>query len=167
MDAAEHDPGAPGVTLWQTEERGWWPLAPVLYSVGGVALTVLLVVTTRMSPWSLLALLVVPFGFATVREARARVRLTDEGVEVRGLRTRLLRYADVGSVEVAPAWDGGRAVWVRLRGSVPQAAPEVLAPPPEWWQVRGRSLDDVVARIRSRVEAAQAQQRSEDVPPPR
>jgi hypothetical protein len=142
------------ITLWDVQEGRWWPLSPVLFTLGGVALTVLLGIMTRLNPWSLLAALVIPFGFTTVREARARVRLLPDGVEVRGLRTRLFRYADITSVQVAPEWDGARAVWIRLRGSVPQAAPEVLAPPPEWWQTSDRSLQDVVALIQERVDAA-------------
>ncbi|MGI3780344.1 MAG: hypothetical protein ACRYG2_06155, partial [Janthinobacterium lividum] len=55
----------------------------------------------------------------------------------------------------APEWDGGRSVWLRLRGAQPQSAPEVLTPPPEWWHTSGRTLADVVAEIQARVDAAQ------------
>ena len=148
-----HPPGT--VTLWEVERNRWWPTTPVLFAVGGTALTALLAGMTRLNPWSLLAMIFVPYGLSSVTGARARVRLTPEGVEVRGLRTRLLRYAEIASVEVAPEWDGARAIWLRLRDSVPQAAPEVLAPPPEWWHVPGRDLADVVTTIRTRVDRAQ------------
>ncbi len=158
--------GAPPatVTLWEVQRSRWWPSTPVLFATGGSALTALLAGTTRLNPWSLLAMLFVPYGLASVTDSRARVRLTPDGVEVRGLRTRLLRYADIASVEVAPEWDGARAVWVRLRTSVPQAAPEVLTPPAEWWHVPGRSLADVVAAIQARVDAAQAPGRATERP---
>jgi hypothetical protein len=142
------------VTLWAVQRNRWWPTTPVVYAVGGTALTVLLGAMTRLNPWSLLAMLFVPYGLSTVTAARARVRLTTEGVEVRGLRTRLLRYTDITAVEIAPEWDGARAIWIRLRGSVPQAEPEVLAPPPEWWREPDRSLADAVAAIQLRVDAA-------------
>ena len=142
------------MTLWAAAGSRWWFVTPVLYSVGGVGLTVLLAATTRLNPWSLLASLLVPYGFVAVRDARARVRLTPEGVEVRGLRTTLLPYADITSVGVSPEWDGARSVWVRLRSSAPQAEAEVLTPPPEWWHVPGHSLAEVVALIQARVDAA-------------
>ena len=155
------DARPPGtVTLWEVQRSRWWPTTPVLYAVGGSALTALLALMTRLNPWSLLAMIFVPYGLSSVTGARARVRLTPEGVEVRGLRTRLLRYADIASVEVAPEWDGARAIWLRLRGNVPQSAPEVLAPPPEWWHVPGRNLADAVAAIQTRVDAAR--ERPED-----
>ena len=144
------------VTLWEVQRSRWWPTTPVLYAAGGTALTVLLAIMTRLNPWSLLAMLFVPYGLSSVPAARARVRLTPEGVEVRGLRTRLLRYTEITSVEVAPEWDGARAIWIRLRGSAPQSEPEVLAPPPEWWHGPGRSLGDVVAAVQARVDAAHA-----------
>ena len=146
----------PTVTLWAVGANGWWPVVPVLYAAGGVGLTVLLGALTRLDPWSLLALLFVPYGLASVSAARARVRLTPDAVEVRGLRTTRFRYADIASVEVSPAWDGGRAVWLRLAGSWPQTAPEVLAPPPEWWRGGEHSLGAVVAEIQARVDAARA-----------
>ncbi|HEY0240261.1 MAG TPA: hypothetical protein VGC37_16620 [Friedmanniella sp.] len=144
------------MTLWEVQRNRWWPTTPVLYAVGGTALTALLAATTRLDPWSLLAMLFVPYGLSTVTASRARVRLTPEGLEVRGLRTRLLRYTDITAVEIAPEWDGARAIWIRLRSSVPQAEPEVVAPPPEWWREPGRSLADVVTAIRVRVDAANA-----------
>lgn len=149
-----HGQPAGTVTLWEEPRNRWWPTTPVLYAAGGTALTALLAGATRLNPWSLLAMLFVPYGLAAVVPARARVRLTPEGVEVRGLRTRLLPYGEIASVEVAPEWDGARALWIRLRSSVPQAEPEVLAPPPEWWHTPGRSLEDAVEAIRARVEAA-------------
>jgi hypothetical protein len=152
----EHGRPPPTVTLWAVQRNRWWPTTPVLYALGGTGLTVLLGATTRLDPWSLLALIFVPYGLSSVTGARARVRLTPDGLEVRGLRTRLLPYADIVSVEVAPEWDGARAIWVRLRGSAPQSEPEVLAPPPEWWHAPGRSLADVVVAIQARVDAAQA-----------
>ena len=150
----EHGDPPGTLTLWDVPANRWWPTTPVLYAVGGPVLTALLAGMTRLNPWSLLAMLVVPYGLSSVTAARARVRLTPEGVEVRGLRTRVLRYADIASVEVAPDWDGSRAIWIRLRGSVPQADPEVVAPPPEWWREPGRSLTDAVAAIQARVDAA-------------
>lgn len=144
-------------TVWDAQDGRWWVASVVLFAAGGVAMTVLLGIVTRLDPWSLLALLVVPVGWSSAARARARVRLTPEGVEVRGLRTTVLRYADIESVEVAPEWDGARAVWVRMRGSWPTAAPEVLAPPPEWWRAPGRSLEDVVRQIQERVDAARGQ----------
>lgn len=151
----QEDGHAPAtVTLWEVQRNRWWPTTPVVFATGGTALTVLLAGTTRLDPWSLLAMLFVPYGLASVPGARTRARLTPEGLEVRGLRTRLLRYTDIASVEVAPDWDGSRTIWIRLRDSVPQAAPEVVAPPPEWWHVPGRSLTDVVAAIQARVDAA-------------
>lgn len=149
----EHGQPLGTVTLWDVPANRWWPTTPVLYAVGGSVLTVLLAGLTRLNPWSLLAMILVPYGLSSVTAARARVRLTPDGLEVRGLRTRLLHYPDIASVEVAPEWDGERAIWIRLRGSVPQAAPEVLAPPPEWWHVPGRSLTDVVTAIQARVDA--------------
>lgn len=151
----EDGPAAATVTLWDVADNRWWPATPLMYAVGGVSLTVLLLRVTTFDPWSLLALLFVPYGLASVPAARARVRLTPEGVEVRGLRTTLLPYAAIASLQVAPDWDGARAIWLRLRDSVPQAAPEVLAPPPEWWHVPGRQLADVVTLIQARVDAAQ------------
>jgi hypothetical protein len=142
------------VTLWAVQRNRWWLTTPVLYALGGTALTALLAAMTRLDPWSLLAMIFVPYGLSSVTGARARVRLTPEGLEVRGLRTRLVPYTDIASVEVAPEWDGARAIWVRLRGSVPQSEPEVLAPPAEWWHVPGRSLADVVSTIQARVDAA-------------
>jgi hypothetical protein len=157
--------GPPGpVTLWEVSANRWWPTIPVLYAVGGIALTVLLGVLTRLDPWSLLALLFVPYGLASVPAARARVRLTPDAVEVRGLRTTRFRYADIASVEVSPAWAGARSVWIRLEGSWPQAAPEVLSPPPEWWHVPGRSLADVVAAVQARTDAAHGRDPNPDPP---
>jgi hypothetical protein len=150
------------VTLWEVPANRWWPAALVLYALGGLSLTVLLVVMTRLNPWSLLALLFVPYGLASVGPARARVRLTPDAVEVRGLRTTRLRYADIASVEVAPEWDGAPSLWVRLDTSWPQAAPEVLRPPPEWWHEGGHSLPEAVALIRSRVDAAHSGQPGRD-----
>jgi len=150
----EHGQPAGTLTLWEVERNGWWPTTPVLYALGGSALTALLAGMTRLDPWSLLAMLFVTYGLSSVPGARARVRLTPDGLEVRGLRTRLLGYADIVSVEVAPEWDGARAIWIRLRGSVPQAEPEVIAPPPEWWRVPGRSLTDAVTAIQARVDGA-------------
>lgn len=147
---------SPTVTLWEATPSRWWPATPVLYGTGGTVLAVLLASVTRLNPWSLLALLVVPVGLPAVRAARARVRLTPEGVEVRGVGTTLLRYADIASVEVSPDWEGGRSVWIRLRASWPQAAPEVLTPPPGWWDAEGGSLGDVVAAVRARVDATSA-----------
>lgn len=143
------------MTLWEAPASRWWPVVPVVYAAGGVSLTVLIADLTRLNPWSLLALLFVPYGLRAVATARARVRLTPVGVEVRGLRTTVLPYADIASVEVAPEWDGGRAVWVRLRASQAQSEPEVLAPPPEWLRSSGRTLAEVVAEIQTRVDAAQ------------
>jgi hypothetical protein len=150
----EHGDPPGTLTLWDVPANRWWPTTPVLYAVGGSVLTALLAGMTRLNPWSLLAMIFVPYGLNSVTSARARVRLTPEGVEVRGLRTRLLRYADIVSVEVAPEWDGARAIWIRLRGSVPQAAPEVLAPPPEWWRTPGRSLTGAVTAIQARIDAS-------------
>jgi hypothetical protein len=67
--------GEPGgtLTLWDAQAGAWWPTIPVLYALGGVTLTVLLGVLTRLDPWSLLALVVVPFGLTSVTSARARV----------------------------------------------------------------------------------------------
>ena len=141
-------------TLWDAAEGRWWPVVPLLYAVGGVTLTVLFGVLTRLNPWSLLALLFVPYGLQAAAAARTQVRLTPEGVEVRGLRTRLLPYAEVASVEVAPPWDGAQAVWLRLRSSPPSAEPEVLTPPPGWTRTSGRSLADVVDLVRARVEGS-------------
>jgi hypothetical protein len=152
----EHGQPAGTVTLWDVPANRWWPTTPVLYAIGGSLLTALLGGLTRLNPWSLLAMIFVPYGLSSVTAARARVRLTEEGLEVRGLRTRLMPYADIVSVEVAPDWDGERAIWLRLRGSVPQSEPEVLAPPPEWWHAPGRSLTDAVAAIQARIDAAQA-----------
>lgn len=152
MDAEHGHTGT--VTLWEAPASRWWPAVPLLYAVGGVTLTVLLAQLTRWNPWSLLALLVVAPGLPAVRAARARVRLRPDGVEVRGVRTRLLPYAAIAWVDVAPEWDGAQAVWIRLAGSWPQADPEVLAPPPEWWHPPDRSLADVVTAIRVRVDAA-------------
>ena len=45
-------------------------------------------------------------------------------------------------------------MWLRLRGSSPQSAPEVLTPPPEWQHTSGRTLGGVVAEIRTRLDAA-------------
>ena len=150
----EHAQPVETVTLWDVPPNRWWPTIPLVYALGGVGLTVLLGVMTRLNPWSLLALLFVAYGVGTVPAARTRVRLTPEGVEVRRLRTAVLRYAEIASVEVAPEWDGGRAVWIRLRTSQPQAEPEVLTPPPEWWHTPGRTLTDVVTSIQARVDAA-------------
>ncbi|MGI3785132.1 MAG: hypothetical protein ACRYG2_30605, partial [Janthinobacterium lividum] len=100
------------MTLWDAPASRWWPAVPVLYAAGGVSLTVLLADLTRLNPWSLLALLFVPYGLRSVVAARTRVRLTPLGVEVRGLRTTVHAYADIDSVEVAPEWDGGRSVWL-------------------------------------------------------
>lgn len=144
----DDEPGV--VTLWDVRAGRWWALTPLVYVVGGVALTLLLGVVTRLNPWSLLAMLVVTLGYGAVRDARTRLRLTPEGLEVRGFRTRLWRWADIASVEVSPPWEGGRTIWVRLRGSLPQTAPEVLAPPPEWWHDRGHSLEVVVRQIEAR-----------------
>ena len=142
------------MTLWDVRANRWWPSVPVLFTAGGLGLTVLLALTTRLNPWSLLAALFVPYGLWAVRAARTRVRLTPDGVEVRGLRTRVLPYVGIESVEVSPDWEGARSVWVRLRASSPHSAPEVLTPPPEWWHEDGRSLEAVVALIRARVERA-------------
>jgi hypothetical protein len=150
----EHGHRAGTVTLWAVERNRWWPATPALYALGGTGLTVLLAGMTRLDPWSLLAMVFVPYGLSSVTSARARVRLTSEGLEVRGLRTRLLPYAGIASVEVAPEWDGARAIWVRLRGSAPQSEPEVLTPPAEWWHAPGRSLNDAVSAIQARVDAA-------------
>ena len=154
-EAAGPDAARPDetVTLWDAPAGRWWPTVPVLYAVGGTALTVLLAVLTRLNPWSLLAMLFVPYGLQTVSAARTRVRLTPVGIEVRGLRTRVHPYADVASVEVAPDWDGSHAVWVRLRSSPSSAEPEVLTPPPGWTRTSGRTLADVVDAIRARAEA--------------
>lgn len=150
----EHGQPAGTVTLWDAPDSCWWPAVPVLYAVGGVSLTVLLADLTRLNPWSLLALLFVPYGLRAVVAARTRVRLTPTGVEVRGLRTTVWTYRDIASAEVAPEWDGARSVWLRLRASHPQAAPEVLTPPPGWQRTSGRSLAEVTAQIQARVDAA-------------
>jgi hypothetical protein len=150
----ERGPRAGTVTLWDAPASRWWPAVPVLYAVGGVGLTVLLADLTRLNPWSLLALLFVPYGLRAVVAARTRVRLTPLGVEVRGLRTTVHPYAAIASVEVAPEWDGGRSVWLRLRGAQPQSEPEVLTPPPDWQHASGRTLAEVVAQIQDRVDAS-------------
>jgi hypothetical protein len=160
----EHAQPVGTVTLWDVPPNRWWPTIPLVYALGGVGLTVLLGVMTRLDPWSLLALLFVAYGLGTVSAARTRVRLTPEGVEVRRLRTTLLRYGDIASVEVAPEWDGGRSVWIRLRASQPQSEPEVLTPPPEWWHEPGRTLTDVVTSIQARVDAVRTPGRGTDDP---
>ena len=122
---------------------------PVLYAVGGTALTVLLAGPHPAEPLVAARDALRPVRAAAVSRRAARVRLTPVGIEVRGLRTRVHPYADVASVEVAPDWDGGHAVWVRLRSSVASAEPEVLTPPPGWTRTSGRTLADVVDAIRA------------------
>ena len=130
-------------------------------------------VLTRLNPWSLLAMLFVPYGLQRSSRRAARVRLTPDGVEVRGLRTRLYPYADIASVEVAPDWDGSRAVWVRLRASAAvRPSPRCSTPPPvlDARDVRARTWPASVDAIRARAEAAAATRRrhtERSVRPPR
>ncbi|WP_408630471.1 PH domain-containing protein [Microlunatus flavus] len=137
-------------TEWSATDDPRWPLTILLYVVSSAAASVLTVVVWHR-----------PLGYALgflgagvlglVATARARLRLTDEGVEVRGLRTRLYRWSDIVSVQRAPEWENDSVIWLRQRGAVPSSAPDVLAPP----GLRGRhardeALEGLVVAIRQR-----------------
>lgn len=69
----------------------------------------------------------------------------------------MYRWSDIASVERAPEWEGASAIWLRLRGSVPTAAPEILVPPGTRSRAaRNQTLDDVVTIIRRKAELERA-----------
>ncbi|GAA3551362.1 hypothetical protein GCM10022197_02850 [Microlunatus spumicola] len=159
-------------TVWDARDDRRWPLRLAVGAVLAVGLHLLLVFFAGGNVLSGLGvvLLAVAVGW---RDARLRVRLTPDGVEVRRLRTTLYRYAEIDSVRVAPDWaETCGTVWIRLRGAVPQSEPEVLRPPPGW----GRSdpeqaLAEVVAEVQGHVDEARTVGRSSvreqlEEPPP-
>jgi hypothetical protein len=137
-------------TEWKVTDHRWWPLR-VLLSVGVAAVPLALDYAREHQPvWAFLVLPVAAV-LHLVGAARSRLRLTDAGVEVRRLRTRVYRWSDIASVERAPEWDDTSVIWLRLRGSVPTSAPEELVPPGlPANATRGRTLDDIVTLVRRR-----------------
>lgn len=137
-------------TEWSATDDRWWPLR-VLLSLVVASVPVLLELVVEHQPlWSLLVL---PVAAAPniLGASRSRLRLTDAGVEVRKLRTHVYRWSDIASVERAPEWESNKVIWLRLRGSVPSSAPEVLVPPGSRTRaVDSQTLDDVVALVRQR-----------------
>ena len=139
-------------TEWRATDSPWWPLQTMLLvALAAVPVVLAFVVEHHQPLWMALCAPALAFVLHLVRIVRRRVRLTEAGVEVRGLRTRVYRWSDIASVERAPEWSSTSVIWLRLRGSVPSAAPEVLAPP--GLGGRGptdRALDHIVAEIERR-----------------
>jgi hypothetical protein len=137
-------------TEWKATDHRWWPLR-VLLSVAVTAAPLLLDhVWPAQGLWPYVVLPVAAV-LNLVWAVRDRLRLTDAGVEVRRLRTRVYRWSDIASVERAPAWADPSVIWLRLRGSVPTSAPEELVPPGLRADADGgRALDDIVALVRRR-----------------
>jgi hypothetical protein len=137
-------------TEWKATDDPRWPLT-VLVHVVVAAVVVVLVVGVWHRPVGLSLAYPAASLLAVLGVVRGRVRLTDEGVEVRRLRTRVYRWSDIVSVERAPEWEDTSLVWLRRRGSVPTSSPDVLALP---GLRRGgptdEILDDLVALIRRR-----------------
>ncbi|MGI3785110.1 MAG: hypothetical protein ACRYG2_30495 [Janthinobacterium lividum] len=146
----EREPGGCVKTEWKATDSRWWPLRVLVSLVVASVPLALGVVLEDQPVWTLVA-----FPVAAVLQiigaARSRLRLTDAGVEVRRLRTRLYRWSDIASVERAPEWEGTKVIWLRLRGSVPSSAPEVLVPPgPGDRDADGQTLDAIVSLVRRR-----------------
>lgn len=137
-------------TEWRAADNRWWPLG-VLLGVVVAAVPVLLQVFVEHQPlWYSLVFPPAAVG-SLVGAARGRLRLTEEGVEVRKLRTRVYRWSDIASVDRAPEWESRSVTWLRRNGSVPSSAPEELAPPGLRGRVgRNEALDEIVAHIRQR-----------------
>lgn len=143
-------------TEWRTTDNPRWLVWLLLSTVVAGVLFVLEVGLKHESLWTSLAFPVAA-ALNIVAAYRGRLRLTDAGVEVRRLRTRLYRWSDIASVERAPEWDGDSVIWLQLRGSVPTAAPEILAPPGTRSRTaRNQTLDDVVTIIQQRAELERA-----------
>ena len=153
-------------TSWSATENRWWP-AWVLLSLVVAGVPLVLEVTLEHQPfWTLLA-----FPVAAVLQiagaARSRVRLTEAGVEVRRLRTRLYRWSDIASVERAPEWESRTTVWLRLHGSVPTAAPEELVlPGVRARRAEGPTLGAFVGSVRLRAGLGLESPAQPGTPPP-
>lgn len=124
-------------TEWSATDDPRWPVTIFLCIAPAAAASVLTVVVWHRP-------MVYAMGFLAagvlglVGTARARLRLSDEGVEVRGLRTRVYRWSDIASVERAPEWESDSVIWLRRRGAVATSSPDVVAPP----GLRGRRAKD-------------------------
>jgi hypothetical protein len=142
-------------TVWDARDDRRWPLRLGVVVVLALVLHLALVRFAGGSLWSGLGVVLLAVATAW-RDARLRVRLTPDGVEVRRLRTTLYRYAEIDTVRESPdGADSGPSVWIRLRGAVPQSEPEILRPPPGWGEPdRARALTDVVAEVQARVDTA-------------
>lgn len=117
-------------TEWRLAEQplGWLTYLAPLPLVAIVAMDVLKTPPITVRFWLGVAVTLVLVAVGLWAAQRCRVRLTEDGVEVRQLRTRVYRWEDISAVQVAPAWDRA-AVWLRTRDMHPQAAPEVLPVP--------------------------------------
>lgn len=100
--------------------------------------------------WLPVLLLAVLVGLSVWSVHRQRVRLTDEGIEVRRLRTRVIRWDDITSVEVAPEYEA-YGIWLRTRGMHPQARPDELPVPRGKRPPGDTTFQDAVRVIRARM----------------
>ena len=136
---------------WKTADDPRW-LAWLLLSTAVSGALLVLDVTVRHGVWWTCLAWPVTATSNAVATSRSRLRLIDEGIEVRKLRTRLYRWSDIASIERAPEWESTALIWLRLRGSVSTSDPEVLGAPGTRGQAaRDRALDDIVAFVRRRV----------------
>jgi hypothetical protein len=141
---------------WKTTDDPRWLLWLVLSTVLAGALFVLQT-TPKHEPWWTALALLLAAAVNIAATTRSRLRLTDEGVEVRRLRTRTYRWSDIASIERAPEWESTSIIWLRLRGSVATSAPEVLTTPGTRDRAtRDRALDHIVTVVRQRVASEQA-----------
>ena len=138
-------------TEWRATDDAWWWVWSILSGFATLALAVLPGLGRRHEPLWALAPAVVLVLLSVLAGGRSRVRLTDAGVEVRRLRTRTYRWADIASVEVSPDWDGTGSIWLRERGALPTTAPEVIGLPGRRPQdARELPVERVVELIRER-----------------